>query len=119
LLRILSEPEAGGVGGRARLGGGEGRGGVVSLLFRASGVAGREMVRMLERLLRFMATRDIEADRGRGLYFVPSPRSMSRAGLDGVFVLVRGTSSATSMTGLRAMFAEFGLPFVVAGEKGV
>jgi len=119
-LRTRSEPEAGGVGGSARFGGGEGKGGVVSsLLFLPSGVAGLETVTKLDRLLRFTAVREIEADRGRGLYFVPSPRRISRAGFGGDFAFDKGTSSATSITGLSVIFGESGLPFVVAGDTGV
>ena len=119
-LRTLSEPEAGGVGGRARFGGGDGNGGVSSLLFLALGVAGRETaLAKLDRLLRFTAVRDMEADRGRGLYLLPSPRKMSLVGFGGDLALAKGTSSATSITGLRAIFAEFGLPLVVAGDTGV
>lgn len=118
-LRTLSEPDAGGVGGSARFGGGDGRGGVSSLLLPTSGVAGRETVTKLDRLLRLMAVRDIEADRGLGLYFVPSPRRISLVGFGGDFALAKGTSSATNITGLNAIFAELGLPLVVAGDTGV
>lgn len=116
-----SEPEAGGVGGRARFGGGEGRGGVVSFFARAfevSGVLGREGVAMLPLLLRLAAVRDIEADRGLGAYLLPSPRKMSLVGFGVDLALGRGTSSATSIAGLRAMFAELGLPLDVVGEFG-
>lgn len=116
-----SEPDAGGVGGRARLGGGEGRGGVLSFLllgFEVSGVLGREGVAMLPLLLRFAAVREIEAERGLGAYLLPSPRRMSLVGFGVDLALGKGTSSATSITGLRAMFAEFGLPLDAVGEFG-
>jgi hypothetical protein len=116
-----SEPEAGGVGGRARLGGGEGRGGVLSFFaldFEVSGVLGREGVAMLPLLRRFAAVRDIEADRGLGAYLLPSPRRMSLVGFGVDLALGSGTSSATSITGLRAIVAEFGLPLDVVGEFG-
>jgi len=116
-----SEPEAGGVGGRARFGGGEGRGGVLSFLpvdFEVSGVLGREGVAMPPLLRLFAAAREIEADRGLGAYLLPSPRKMSLVGFGVDLALGRGTSSATSITGLRAIFAEFGLPLDVVGEFG-
>lgn len=115
-----SEPEAGGVGGRARFGGGEGRGGVVSFFaldLERSGVLGREV--MLPLLRRLAAVRDMDADRGRGAYLLPSPRRMSLVGFGVDLALGRGTSSATSITGLRAMFAEFGLLFEAVGEYPV
>lgn len=119
---MTSDPEAGGVGGRARLGGGEGRGGVSSFFaldLEFSGVFGREIVAILPLLRRFAAVRDIDADRGLGAYLLPSPRKMSFVGFGVDLGLDRGTSSATSMTGLSAMFAEFGLPLEVVGEFGV
>jgi hypothetical protein len=116
---MTSEPDTGGVGGRARFGGGEGRGGVVSFLLldlEISGVLGREMVAMLPLLRRFAAVRDIETDRGRGAYLLPSPRNMSFVGFGVDLALGKGTSSATSITGLKVMFAEFGLPLDAVGE---
>ena len=62
---ITSDPEAGGVGGRARLGGGDGSGGVVSFFtlgLEASGVLGRDVVVTLPLLRRFNAVRDIDAE---------------------------------------------------------
>jgi hypothetical protein len=103
------------------LGGGEGSGGVVSffaLAFEVSGVLGREGVAMLPLLRRFAAMREIEADRGLGAYLLPSPRKMSLVGFGVDLAFGRGTSSATSITGLSAIFAEFRLPFDVVGEFG-
>lgn len=117
---VASVPEMGGVGGKARLGGGEGRGGVSSFFaggLLVSGELGRELP-MLLRLLRLMAVREIEAERGRGAYLVPSPRRMSLGGLGVFLALGGGTSSATSITGLRAMIAELGLPLLTDGEVG-
>lgn len=74
---------------------------------------------MLPRLLRLMAVREIEAERGLGAYLVPSPRRMSLGGLGVDLALGRGTSSATNITGLRAMIAELELPLLTDGEMGV
>ena len=73
---------------------------------------------MLPLLLRFAAVREIEADRGLGAYLLPSPRKMSLVGFGVDLALGRGTSSATNITGLRAMFAEFGLPLDAVAEVG-
>lgn len=114
---MTSEPEAGGVGGSARLGGGEGRGGVLSFLplgLLFSGVLGREVPEMLPRLRLF--ARGIDAERGLGAYLLPSPRSMSLVGFGVDLVFGKGTSSATSITGLRAILAEFRLLLEGVGE---
>jgi hypothetical protein len=119
---MTSEPDTGGVGGRARFGGGEGRGGVVSFLLldlEVSGVLRREMVAMLPLLRRFAAVRDIDADRGRGAYLLPSPRRISLVGFGVDLALGKGTSSATSITGLNVIFAELGLSFEAVGEYPV
>jgi hypothetical protein len=114
---IFSEPEAGGVGGSARFGGGEGSGGVSSLRLLLFGVEGLDMLAILER--RFKAARDNDADRGRGAYLVPSPRRINRAGFTGVLTFGTGTSSATSITGERHILAQFGLSLEDIGETGV
>ena len=117
---ITSDPEAGGVGGRARLGGGDGKGGVVSFFgldLVASGVLGRDVVVVLPLLLRFSAVRDIDAERGLGAYLLPSPRRISLVGFGVDLALGRGTCSATSITGLRAT-PELGLPLEDAGDLG-
>ena len=120
LLRsTFSDPEAGGVGGSARCGGGDGGGGVSPLHLPLFGVAGLDILAMLDRLRRFMAVRDIEAERGLGAYLVPSPRRMSRAGFVGDFTFGTGTSSATSIIGERQILTELGLSFDVVGEIGV
>lgn len=118
---ITSEPEAGGVGGRARLGGGDGRGGVVSfpgLDLVASGVLGRDVVVALPLLRRFSAVRDIDAERGLGAYLLPSPRRISLVGFGVDLALGRGTCSATSITGLRATPNELGLSLEDVGDFG-
>lgn len=120
-LLITSEPETGGVGGRARFGGGDGRGGVVSFFalgLEASGVLGRDVVPALPLLRRFKAARDIDAERGLGTYLLPSPRSISRVGLGVDRAFGRGTSSATNITGLRATPSELGLPLEEVGDFG-
>lgn len=86
--------------------------------FEVSGVLGWEGVAMLPLLRRFGAVREIEADRGLGAYLLPSPRRMSLVGFGVDLALGKGTSSATSVTGLRAMTAEFGLPLDTGGEFG-
>lgn len=114
-----SEPDAGGVGGSARLGGGDGRGGVISFFplgLQVSGVLGRETEATLPLLRRFNAVRDIDAERGRGAYLLPSPRRISLVGFGVDRAFGKGTSSATSITGLRAMFSEFGLPLEIVGD---
>jgi hypothetical protein len=89
------------------------------LTLAVSGVFGREMVAMLPLLRRFAAVRDIDADRGRGAYLLPSPRRVSLVGFGVDRALGKGTSSATSITGLSAMVAELGLPLVPVGEYPV
>jgi len=74
-LLAFSDPDAGGVGGSALFGGGEGSGGVSSLrTCIAAGLRDRAGVWVPEvcdpevppvRLLRLVAFRDIEAERGR------------------------------------------------------
>lgn len=116
---MTSEPDAGGVGGSARFGGGEGKGGASSFSLHGlvtSGVLGRDTVAILPRLRRF--ARGIEAERGLGAYLLPSPRRMSLVGLGVDLAFGRGTSSATSITGLRVMLAEFGLLLEAVGELG-
>jgi hypothetical protein len=117
---ITSDPEAGGVGGRARLGGGDGKGGVVSFLgivLVASGVLGRDVVVALPLLLRFSAVRDMDAERGLGAYLLPSPRRINLVGFGVDLALGKGTCSATSITGLRAT-PELGLPLEDVGDFG-
>jgi hypothetical protein len=117
---ITSDPEAGGVGGRARFGGGDGKGGVVSFFgldLVASGVLGRDVVVALPLLLRFRAVRDIDAERGLGAYLLPSPRRISLVGFGVDLALGKGTCSATSITGLRAT-PELGLPLEDVGDLG-
>lgn len=103
-LFVFSEPEAGGVGGRARLGGGEGSRGVVSLFLVPSGLDGLDGVSKPERR---SAARGMEADLGRGTAARLPLRSrrMSLAGFGVGLALGAGTSSATSITGLSAMAA--------------
>jgi hypothetical protein len=119
-LLMTSDPEAGGVGGRARLGGGDGNGGVVSFFtlgLVASGVLGRDIVVTLPLLRRSSAVRDSDADRGLGAYLLPSPRRISLVGFGVDLALGKGTCSATSITGLRAT-PELGLPLEDVGDLG-
>lgn len=118
---MTSDPEAGGVGGRARLGGGDGRGGVVSFLtlaLEASGVLGRDVLAALPLLRRFNAVRDIDAERGLGAYLLPSPRRINLVGFGVDLALGTVTSSATSITGLRGAPVELGLPSEDVGDFG-
>lgn len=108
-LLALSDPEAGGVGGRALVGGGEGRGGALSSSLSCRGLLDRGeewmlfwLLPLLFTLRRRTAAREYEADRGRGAYVLPSLR-MSLVGFGEGLVFGIGTSSATSMTGLKHM----------------
>lgn len=111
---VFSEPDAGGVGGRARFGGGEGSGGVSSSMvaFSPLGLLGLEGVCAPWRLRRF-----IDAERGRGAYDLPPSLTMSLDGFEGDLVLVMGICSATSITGLSETLTA-PLALEVAGETG-
>lgn len=118
----FSDPDAGGVGGKARFGGGEGSGGMPSFCRPVAGVAGRDGVRAggasaPARLRLFMALRGMDADLGRGTYDLPSfTTTLASFGVD--FVLGTGVSSATSITGLSAMHI-VSLTLEVVGDIGV
>lgn len=106
-LPAPSEPEAGGGGGRALVGGGEGSGGAFSSSPSYLGLfdLGDEwilfwLLPLLFALRLRTAARGYDAERGRGAYVLPSLR-MSLVGLGDGLVFGTGTSSATSMTGLR------------------
>lgn len=109
------------MGGRARLGGGDGKGGVVSFFaldLETSGVLGRDVVVTLPLLRRFITVQDIDAERGLGAYLLPSPRRINLVGFGVDLDLGTATSSATSITGLRAMPVGIGLPLEDVGDLG-
>lgn len=120
LFPALSEPDAGGVGGKARFGGGDGNGGGSSFIGAGAGLLGREgVLDPPTRLRLFMADRGIEADRGRGVYVFPS-LTITFAGLCERSIFGIGTSSATSINGLKLIIdPAFALALDVAGEIGV
>lgn len=123
-LTAFSDPDAGGVGGRALFGGGEGSGGegsggVSSFRGSGGGVGCLAGVRAPFLLLRFNADREYDADLGRGLYGLPSFTTMA-AGLGVNLAFGTGISSATSITGLSVMSASaIPLALDVVGEMGV
>ena len=67
LFLIFSDPDAGGVGGNARFGGGDGSGGVWLSSCGISGVKTLEGSVILVRLRRIDDGLGIEAERGRGV----------------------------------------------------
>lgn len=104
-LLLLSEPDAGGVGGRARLGGGDGSRGASSCSCCRYGVSAVVGVFAPCPLLLFIALRGIDADLGRGVYVGRGVYgfTITFAPCGGDLAFGTGISCATSITGLRAI----------------
>lgn len=114
----FSEPEAGGVGGSLRCGGGEGKGGASSSCGSGAGLLALVDACDRLKLFLFIAFRGSDADLGRGVYDFPS-LTTNLAGFCWLFAFGTGISSATNMTGLSTILASFAaLPLEAVGEMG-